>query len=219
VRPVRVIPVLFRDVALLAVAGGGAAAVGTPTNAPTEGLAGQPDPCANVAHCYAAGPFTAQITSAAASRDIHSRFLRIAIRFRNLTSERLVLCFTSGSGVLNDDRQNRYRLAGEAASVKGIGLCGGQTVNTQFVVAPGATRDASLEFTIYHQGLTFGSTHSVTFAVQQLALLPGDQIQETGQYVVNFEEVAASENAAVDPKAVNAKAAGLLELLKKMKKP
>lgn len=171
------------------------------------------DPCAKIANCYAADPFTVQLTSVVVSKDIHERQLRVAMRFRNLTAEPLILCFTSASGVANDDRQNRYSIRENNGLVKGIGICRKQTANTSFVVAAGGTRDASLEFHTFHQNgtLPLGDVFSISFGLDQLNILPGNQVQQVGQYVANFEGVKASG-------ATLEKAAGLLDMLRKATK-
>lgn len=218
VKMLRVIPLVFRDVAVTgerAVAGVGPSPAGTPA---APGAPGQSEACANVPNCYAAGPFSAQLTSVVPSQIANTRYLRLGVRIRNLGADRLILCFESGSGVVDDDRQNRYGLtASEASTVKGIGICYGQTANTQFTLAPGATRDASFEFrTGIYAGTVLGNTFAVNFALNKLDVLPGEQIQQSGQYVVNFEGVTASGG----PAAAGAKAAGLLDLLRqRMKKP
>ena len=225
VRSKREVPVLVRDLPLLpgtpAVASnGGSTADGTTSTPSTSSEhAATADPCASIANCYVAGPFTVQLTSVVVSKAANERYLRVAARFRNLTGERLILCFTSASGVADDERQNRYRIRESNGLVKGIGLCNGQTANPDFVLAPSGQRDASLEFfTGIYQGTILGDVFAISFALEQLNILPGNQIQRVGQYVASFEGVTArGGNAVLNATGSNEvqKARGFLDRLKK----
>lgn len=224
----RELPILFRDVALMGgtttvastagAPGDGANSTGTRSNTnggSTEPSSGQPDPCAGLTSCYAAGPFTAQLTSVMASRETGYRHLRLGVRVRNVTREPLVLCFASGSGVAIDDQQHRYSIR-EDIGVRGFGLCQGQVANPQFVVQPGAARDGALDFNvgIYTGQEVFGSTFNVSFALDQITLLPGNQLQKSGQHVVTFDDVTPGRTDGAGRKG------GVLDLLKKaVRKP
>jgi hypothetical protein len=205
----REIPVLFRDVPLQA--GEPSATADQP---PDGARREQPDSCANLSNCYAAGPFTVQLTSVVASRETGYRYLRLGVRVRNLTTDRLVLCFTSTSGVASDENQNRYAIR-EDIGVRGLGLCQGQTVSPQFVIGPNATRDANLEFNagIYTGNELWGSSFAINFALDQIALLPGNQVQKVGQWALTFDGVKASDGSGAKPR-------GLMDKLRSaVKKP
>jgi hypothetical protein len=192
----------------------GSADVTPPANRDSNDRA-QPDPCADLTNCYNAGSFTAQLTNVVASREAQERYLRIAVRIRNTGPDQRVLCFSGGTGTAIDDQQHRYQMHFDHRGVRGFGVCDRNLVNPQFVVQPGATRDGSLEFFvgIYTGQEVFGSTFNVSFALDELKLHPGNQVERLGQHVITFDGVDTGQGK-------DGKKPGLLDALKKsVRKP
>lgn len=168
-------------------------------------FAGHADACAAAPRCYDAGPFAAEVTSLSPSwNDGHSQhFLRLNLRFRNTGDRPLILGFPWGSAPsITDNYGNAYsidgRNAGEVAShIIGIGIVRREGADASFVLAPGASRSASL---IFNRGIArsgsgaaVGNQFTANLSVEQLRVLPGSgRVEVGGQYSLSFEGLSGS---------------------------
>jgi len=168
-------------------------------------FASHADNCAGAPRCYDAGPFAVEVTSLSPSwNNVHNQhLLRLNLRFRNVGDRPLILGFPWGSSPsITDNYGNAYsidgRNAGEIAShIIGIGIVRREGADTSFVLAPGASRSASL---IFNRGIArsgsgaaVGNQFTADVSVEELRVLPGSGRVEVGsQYSLNFEGLSGS---------------------------
>ena len=76
----------------------------------------------------------------------------------------------------------------------------GRNADPQFALAPGQSRDASFRLRRFGTGRNaLGTAFAYSLALEQLEILPGNQIRETREYSVSFDGLAAaSPNAAAN---------------------
>jgi hypothetical protein len=157
------------------------------------------DPCAGKARCYSTAVFAAEVTSLTKSVSgvYHDNVLDAMIRFRNLSSEPLVLAYVGRSNSMVDDRGNRYfwgRAGGPDGSVKGMGMSFGNKVDPSFVLRPGESRDAKFSLWLRPGRAILGSSYSLDFTLHQIELLPSNQIRVLREYAVSFHDLSPSKN-------------------------
>ena len=149
------------------------------------------DVCAKKPDCFSAGPFVAEITRMSTSvADRYFREIQYTVRFRNLTAQPLALAETPGSSLVVDDRGNRYTPNWIAnKEVMGMGVARGQQSDASFVLAPGTSSEATFTVRFNVGKAVLGSVYDVDFAVEELELLPANQVRSVRQYAVGFREV------------------------------
>jgi hypothetical protein len=159
-----------------------------PTSAPSVG----PDPCSGIARCFNAGAFSAdiqQITSSVASGRHH--VLRFNVRLRNTTNQPLILAATYNSLAATDNQGNRYGMT-PAQSVSGMGVAAGNRADPNFVLSPGQTRNVAFEVYRRNSGQPTGTTYTFDVSLEQLEILPSQQIRSTRQFALNFPNLSVS---------------------------
>ncbi len=163
----------------------------------------QVDPCAGSQRCYNAGPFVAEVTGLTASfsgngNAVH--VLKAGVRFKNTTNQPVVLGYIADSAVVTDNYGSRYQVQinqrGDGAA--GIGTVTRAKANPQFVLAPGATRDASITVSRYKRDSRIGATFAFDFTIAQLEVLPGDQIHVLREYAIGFTALTAGGSSFLD---------------------
>lgn len=152
------------------------------------------DACAGIPRCYSAGPFTTQVTQVTASQAGSNHHVRVNLRFRNLTAQPLILGYRDGAATMIDNYGNRYAVRRDR--VKGIGLVSRSSADPQFVLAPGATRDASFEYNRYAGRSAIGTVYAPDLAVEQLEILPSQQVRSVREYSLNWTGLTAGTFAA-----------------------
>lgn len=182
-----------------AAAGTTDAPLTTPVSAgPAEPL---PDFCENRAGCYAAGPFVAEIARVSESRQTHVSYfyhiLTFSIRFRNVTNQPLVLAYGAGSAIALDDQGNRYAPTTDGNHVKGMGISRRNSADASFTLRPGETREATfqLRFQARPQHV-LGTTYTLDLAVEQLEVLPRNQLRTLREYAVGYRDLPIGTPAA-----------------------
>jgi hypothetical protein len=175
-------------------AGSSGAGTAPPPATPSPAPATAPDPCDGKTRCYSTGPFVAQVTSLTSSTVgvYKDRVLEAMVRFTNLSSQPLVLAYAAKSNSMVDERGNRYgwgRAGTYDGSVKGMGINQGNKVDPSFVLRPGEARDA--KFTVWTRPghAILGTTYAFDFTVNQLEILPSNQIRVTRDYAVSFRDL------------------------------
>lgn len=176
--------------------GTGAKAAPVPAAAPTASNASSPanvaDPCAGRTRCYATGPIVAEIVQLLPSQDRSNHAVRINVRFRNVSDRPVILAYQQNSGVMLDNYGQRYTVDWRNnANVSGIGQTTRQKADPQFVLQPGEARSATLNYTRYVGKTAIGTVFSPDFVVQELEILPSNQIRPVRDYNVSFSNVAA----------------------------
>lgn len=189
---------------------------------PATSIGPASDPCAGKAGCYATGPLLAEVTGLTTSQQSLNYYVQLKVRFRNVSSEPVVLAYQSGSGTLIDGDGLRYKVQ-NAKDVSGIGIVSKGSADPQFVLRPGESRVASLNYYYYkYAGYPAPGSRvfSPDFVVEQLEVLPSKQIRTVREYAVSFSNLttgsatATAAGQAADPAEALKK---LGDLLKKKK--
>lgn len=160
------------------------------------------DACAGRPRCNHPGPFVAEVQSISASHagTYNDHVLRISLRFRNLTSEPLVLGYTAKSSKVIDNYGNQYywgRAGTYDTSVTGMGVVQANQANADFVLRPGESRNATFQLIRYRPGKTpIGTGFTWDLAIEQLEVLASNQVRSARQYSLNFQDLTARTPAA-----------------------
>ena len=195
---------------------GGAAPSPTSMSVPTE------DACAGVPRCSNAGPFVATVAQANVTKSGGYQTIRLNVRVRNVADQPLILGFRSASQTASDDTGDRLR--SNDGGIKGIGLVTGGAADPQFVLRPGQERAFTLDYYkgIY-KGTVLGTRWNADFVLQQLEVLPSQQVRTVRDYSVSFQDLAAggtpgSVGASSAAQDVQSVLGGIGNLLGKKKK-
>lgn len=183
--------------------GEGAVATTPGTPAPKPAAGGTPpirtaaDPCGVDSRCYFAGPFAAQVTQVTSSKGGGGyQFVKLNVKFTNLTAQPLILCYASRTASGSDDRGNRFGVR-EGAGVRGIGTCTDGTADPQFALQPNQSREASFEYQTGIYGNTvLGTVWTAGFTATELELLAGNQVRSKNEYLVSFKDLSAGAAGA-----------------------
>ncbi len=175
-----------------------------------------PSVCAGIAHCTEVTPFAATVTDFRTSSAGATKVVTINMRFQNRTRRTAHPGLRQGSGIVTDDRGNRYAVAGQGA-IRGIGEISNNTFDPKFTLQPGEASDARIEFQWTPQrGQIFGTTYGVELAVREIESLPAEQYQLGKEYALKLDGFtagtpvasAAQPSGAVTPAAGAAAGAG-----------
>jgi hypothetical protein len=153
------------------------------------------DPCGGSDRCFNAGGFIAEVMQVQTAR-VGNRHesLALNIRFRNLSEKPVILAYQSGSSSAIDNFNNKYywgRAGTHDASVKGIGYVTGRSADPQFVLQPGQTRNATFGLIRYEAKPPIGEAYNYDVVIEELELLPGQQIRSARQNSVSFANLTA----------------------------
>jgi hypothetical protein len=155
-----------------------------------------PSICAGNPRCVEVAPFAATVTDFRTSASGATKVVTVTMRFQNRTSAPLVLGYVQGSGIVTDDRGNRYTVFGQGA-IRGIGEINNNTFDPKFTLQPGEASDARLEFQWTPQrGQIFGTTYDVELAVRQIDALEANQYQLGKEYALKLDGFTAGVSAA-----------------------
>lgn len=140
-------------------------------------------------------PFTADVEQVRASRigNFKDHLIRMQIRFRNITDQPVILGYKSGSGAMMDNLGNQYywgRAGTVDGSVSGMGTVTRSKADPQFVLNPGETRSASFQMIRYRPGNSqIGTSFTYDVVIEQLEVLPSQQIRSVRDYSLNFPDL------------------------------
>lgn len=193
--------------------GGAAPAVAAPASAPAPAPAApaaapepESDPCAGKSRCYGAGPFTAEVTRVTPSQAGRHHVLTLTVRFRNLTTEPLILGYKNATSGAIDEHGNRYyygRAGTHDGSVKGMGLVTGRSADPQFALRPGQSRDATVTVVRFNAAGVIGTAWSFDAVFEQLEILPSNQVRSVREYAVSITDLSVGAAGAAQ-KLLNA---------------
>jgi hypothetical protein len=174
------------------------------------------DPCGATPRCFNAGPFTANVVNVTPSDGGRHHLLTLNIRFRNVTTEPLILAYSATTSGAIDNYGNRYywgRKGTYDVSVKGMGVVQGRRADPQFVLQPGQARTATFGLVRYEAGkLAKGTEFTYDVAIEQLEIIGGQQVRSVRQYSLNFPSLTAGTAGAPRPADV---VKSIKDLLKK----
>jgi hypothetical protein len=153
------------------------------------------DPCGGSNRCYNAGSFLAEIVQLQTAR-VGGRHetLALNVRFRNVSDKPIILAYGSGTSSGIDNFGNRYywgRPGTHDTSVKGIGYVAGRSADPQFVLQPGQTRNATFGLIRYEARPPIGEAYNYDVVIDELELLPGQQIRTARENSVSFANLTA----------------------------
>jgi hypothetical protein len=196
VRTVREYSVGFSGISGSA-AGRAAPAVSSVVPSPAGAAAPDVDACGGKPRCYSAGPFVSEVTGITSSIAGSYHLVQAKVRFRNLTNQPIILAYAAGSAVMTDNNGGRYTIEtapNMGAGARGIGLAQNTEVDPQFVLRPGASRDATFTLARYRPNGRdpVGATFSLDLTVPQLEVLASRQIHTVREYAVSFSDLAPS---------------------------
>jgi hypothetical protein len=163
----------------------------------------EPDACQGRTRCYDAGPFVTEILTGTLTHEgnFEDRVVRLNLRFRNKTSEPLILAYVARTSVLSDNFGNRFSWgSGYDNSATGIGKVESNKADPQFVLRPGESRSAT--FTVFRRRPArnspdgSGYTYEVTMA-QLEVLYNGQQVRTQREHVLTFPEFALNGPSAL----------------------
>lgn len=161
--------------------------------------------CAGRSRCQAAGPLVAEVTRVIGSGAAGSgHTVQIGVRFRNVSTQPVVIGYRSGSVRLSDEHGQAYRRDG-TNEVRGIGVISRNSADPQFELAPGAAREAVFGVTRYwRQGTPLGTRFAFDLAVAELTVLPGRQISVGREHAMAWTELTLGNGPADVQKGVDA---------------
>jgi hypothetical protein len=161
-----------------------------PAAVPTERV----DNCAGVRNpCHDAGPFSTTVTGFSGSiYGNRHHILRVQLTIRNHSDLPLVLAYKSGTNSGVDNLGNAYgwgRPGTHDGSAQGIGLLiPGRSSDSQFRLAPGASRNAVVTVTRFESGPTpQGQSFTLDTVLAELRILPnGNQTEIVREHSVHL---------------------------------
>jgi hypothetical protein len=160
----------------------------------------------NSASCAENGSFVVQVTDLRNSKSGRYRVVTATLRFRNKLDRPLILGYVNGSGVVTDDLGNRYVIGGNG--VRGIGVLGGNNVDTKFTLAPGETSEARFEYSWEPGRAIVGTRYDMDLTVREVDPIAGNQFKLGRERVLHFAS-AAVEHPAAAPTAAAVPAASV----------
>lgn len=174
-----------------------AGATGAGAGVPDAATVAAVDPCAGDARCRNAGPFTAQVTQVTSTTQRNQQLVGIRLQLRNIGTTPLVLGYVTNSGVMVDNAGNRYVVDWRYNNhVQGIGQVSRSKADPQFTLNPGESRSAMLQYSRYVGKSIIGTVFAPDFAIEQLEILPSQQIRSVREYSLSFSDVTAGTFAA-----------------------
>ncbi len=138
--------------------------------------------------------FVAAVSDFRTSVSGNDRVATATLRFQNKLNRPLILGYVTGSGVVTDDKGNRYVLGPD--SVRGLGAVAGSNVDAKFTLEPGEASDARLEFTWKASKATLGTTYDLDLTVQEIEALAGGQYKPGRERVLHFTNAGQKAGAA-----------------------
>lgn len=179
-------------------------------------VADAPDACAGAARCVNAGPFTATLQQVTTSAAKPWHLVRFTLRLKNVATEPLVLAYLESSGTMTDELGNRYVLDSRVQGrVTGIGITNRLKADPQLVLRPGESRTISVEYGRRVGNTQIGTAFSPDLVLQQLEILPSQQIRPVRDFSLNYTDLSAGAAGAAQADALN----GVLDGLRKLTKP
>lgn len=186
------------------------AATPVPT-APAQAAANLPDACVGRIRCFDAGPFSAEILTATATREQASRpwhTVSMNMRFTNKTNAPIILAYVVPTGVLIDDLGNRYAPAAAPSDAKGIGKVQARSADPQFVLRPGESRQATLGQVRVMRGTqtatVIGSSYTFDVSIAELEVIyNGQQVRTVREHTLTFPSFALTGGAGATAAGAN----------------
>lgn len=159
---------------------------------PASAAAQTANPCEGLLRCASGGPFIAQVTAITPQggpRDRH-HVLMLNVRFRNVSTQPIVLGYKATTSGATDNLGNAYysaRPGTHDTSSSGIGLVTSQQADASFALNPGDSSDASFKVVRFNSlGKELGTSWVYDVVIAQLEVLPSQQIRAAREYSLHF---------------------------------
>ena len=133
------------------------------------------------------------------------------IRFRNVSDKPIILAYRSSSSAALDNFGNGYtwgRPGTHDTSVKGIGMLAGNSVDTQFALAPGQSRSATFNIIRFNARPPIGDAWSYDVVIDEVEVLPGQVVRSARQNSLSFASLRAGTFRGTDAAAATAGTTG-----------
>lgn len=188
------------------------------------------DLCAGRAPCYDGRTFSAQVVRAVVSgcrNRSDAAVLFATVRVTNQSARPLVLAYQAGSVRAIDNLGSRWSPPGACEEeVRGMGRVTQSQVDSDFLLAPGESREATLAVWLQlAPKQPRGSSFNLEFGLEQYAPLPGRQVQRVRTHSVSFNgltemggPVGGIAGAATAPQDAARSIKSALDALRQLKK-
>lgn len=187
---------------------GQAAASPVPT---TVAAAPKPtDPCGGSSRCYNAGAFIAevmQVTPTAMTKGVRHHSVSFNIRFRNISDRPVILAYRGSSSAAVDNFGNAFtwgRPGTYDTSVKGIGIVSARSADTQFVLSPGQSRNATFGVIRFNAVPPIGEGWNYDVVIEEIEIQPGQVVRSVRQNSLNFAHLAPGTFSGTSAAALGA---------------
>jgi hypothetical protein len=169
--------------------------------APAGAVIRQAPGCQGAPLCDEGTTFAASIADVRTSVSGRDRLVAVTLRIRNRMNHPLTLAYVQNSGVITDDRGNRYVVYGPTA-VRGLGEIAGSRVDPKFTLPAGETADARLEFLWRPtSGAIYGTVYDLDVALRELEPVPADQWQLGREHALQYRGLGPSGSQATAAQA------------------
>ena len=157
------------------------------------------DPCVGRERCVATPAFFAvvsQLTAADDRNGTHS--LRYRLRIHNTTAQPLVLAYTSRSSIAIDELGQRYDTYNPwEPEARGIGLATYNSLDPQFRLEPGQSREVSFTVSRRIGNTAIGRRFTWDLALQEIQVLNGGQLRSLREHAIGFRDLDAGVAGAI----------------------
>jgi hypothetical protein len=141
--------------------------------------------------------FATSIADVRTSTQGSIRYVALTLRFQNKGQRPLTLGYVQGSGLITDDRGNRYQLSGP---IRGLGEIKPGAFDSKFTLHPGESGDARLEFAWSGSGnQIFGTVYELGLAVREIVPIAGSQWQLGQEHTLRFADLRGDTAVAAAP--------------------
>lgn len=121
----------------------------------------------------------------------YNHFVSVTLQFVNRTGRAIVLGYTARGTLATDDRGNRFRLHGK---ITGLPHLAGSATPLDFVLEPGGSREATLEYA--HRGnVQIGSVFDIVLAARELRPTSNGRSQPGTEQPVSLRGLTIGEAA------------------------
>jgi hypothetical protein len=188
---------------------GSAAAAPAAGAAPAAAAAPAIDRCAAASRpCYDAGPFTVTLNDLVGTivGNRHHN-LRLTLAITNNSDQPLILAYKASTSGAVDNAGNAYgwgRPGTVDGSTQGIGKVDSRSADTQFRLAPGASRNALFNVVRYNAPKPQGTSFTFDTVLVELRVLPnGTQTESVREYTIHLPDLAPGGRRAGNPASVD----------------
>jgi hypothetical protein len=156
------------------------------------------DACGGQPHCSSAGAVAVQVAGLTSTSSNNRNLLKLDLKFSNRGSVPVILAYRAGSHQVVDNQGGAYGSGQLGQPVAGIGQVRSGVADPQFLLQPGETRMAS--FNALGYGRRTGTSYTHSLALEQLEILPSQQVRTVREYALSFADLTPGGAAAANLK-------------------